>query len=128
MVDHGFTPEVAHAAVASVEAMGVLFYAMAFNREVKRKVRERQKNVCDCCGTEVCLLQVHHRRPESMGGSSTNIENAVGLCGEKDNGCHQEVDRETFEGREYPQVHTQERYFPQGNGLSGNIYPSKPRK
>jgi len=96
---------------------------MSFSKEVKREVARRQKNECDCCGETFSSLQVHHIRPESMGGSSTNIENAVGLCGERDNACHQEIDRETIvDGRPYPQVHTQEKYYPQGNGLEGVIY------
>lgn len=124
MVEQGFTPEVAHTAIASVEAMGMMFYAMAFTKQIKDEVRRRQKNRCDSCGEEEVPLPIHHREPESRGGSSTNIENAVGLCSE----CHPEIDAETFGGRGYPQTHTRGEYFPQGNGLSGNIYPSQPRK
>lgn len=124
MLEYGFTPESAHAVVASTEAMALMFVAMAFTRPVKEEVRRRQANKCDSCGEEQIPLPIHHRRPESRGGSSVNIENAVGL----DDDCHQEIDRETFDGRTYPQVHTKERYYPQGNGLAGNIYPSQPRK
>lgn len=87
--------------------------AMAFRKEVRYEVRRRQRNLCDSC-FEKSQLQTHHRIPESRGGSSRDIENAVGLCQD----CHRVIDEETFSGNVYPQVHTQSRYFPQGNGLN----------
>lgn len=107
----GSRPEIVQ--IAS-ETLGLLAIAMAFRKEVRFEVRKRQENVCDCCGEVYIPLQTHHRKPECEGGSSEKIENAVGLC----NTCHKAIDEETFKrGIRYPQVHTQDRYFPQGNGL-----------
>jgi len=94
--------------------VGAATLAMAFRKEVRFEVRRRQGNICDCCGEAYTPLQTHHRKPECEGGSSERIENAVGLC----NSCHKVIDDETFKrGIRYPQVHTRERYYPQGNGL-----------
>lgn len=122
MVEYGITPE--HATIVTTEAMAMMFYAMAFSRAVREEVRKRQGSRCDSCDEKETPLPVHHKVPRSLGGSSTNIENAVGLCSD----CHPVIDDETFGGREYPQVHTKEKYYPQGNGLSGDIYPTQPRK
>lgn len=102
----------------TMQMVGLSAVAMAFGRRVKEEVRQRQSNRCDCCGEEVCMLQIHHRIPRALQGSN-QIENAVGVCGERDaNQCHQELDREAFAGQVYPQVHTKEKYYPQGNGLA----------
>jgi predicted restriction endonuclease len=86
--------------------------AMAFSRRVRREVYERQHGNCDCCGEHRDRLQTHHRLPHREGGPD-EIENAVGLC----QTCHLELDRETFIHLIYPQVHTEDRYYPHGNGL-----------
>ena len=100
-------------------ALGLIAIAMAFRKDIRFEVRKRQKNICDCCGEKYVPLQTHHRQPESLGGASSKIENAVGLC----NTCHKEVDIETFTtGRQYPQVHTRDSYYPQGNGLENDNY------
>jgi len=110
MVEHGFTPE--HAQIVNEAGLALMLYGMAFRREIREQVRQRQKGICDCCG-EKDFLQTHHIKPESLGGTSRRIDNAAGLC----QSCHKEIDKETFAGRAYPQVHTDERYYPQGNGL-----------
>lgn len=107
MVEYGFTPE--HTEVIS-HAIGLMAIAMAFRKEIRFEVRKRQKGICDCCG-EFAPLQVHHRKPESLGGASSKIENAVGVCQE----CHRQLDIEAFAGIIYPQVHTKDGYYPQGN-------------
>ena len=111
MVEHGFHPE--HVQYIADATLGLMALAMAFRKDIRFEVRKRQGNVCDSCGQKVDKLQTHHRKPESLGGASSRIENAVGLCPD----CHQEVDRETFRGMQYPQVHTKDKYYPQGNGL-----------
>lgn len=111
MVEWGIQPEQAQ---ISMQALGLLSLAMAFRRQVKEEVRRRQDNICDSCGEQVDQLSVHHIKPESWGGSSGNIANGVGLC----RNCHDEVDRETFDGNPYPQVHDERNYYPQGNGLN----------
>lgn len=92
--------------------LAMLHFAMAFRKEIRYEVRRRQGGVCDSCGQQA-PLQTHHIKPESKNGSSTKIENAVGLCQD----CHKEIDQETFKGREYNQVHTKDKYYPQGNGI-----------
>lgn len=111
MIEHGFTPE--QVQYVSQATYGLLILGMAFSRAVRAEVRRRQGNRCDSCGEKQIPLPVHHIVPASHNGSSIDIENAAGLCDE----CHQEIDNETFGGRRYPQVHTRERYYPQGNGL-----------
>lgn len=96
----------------AIQAVGLLGIAMAFRKEVRFEVRRRQQGICDSCG-QPAPLQTHHIRPESLGGSSEKIENAVGLCQD----CHREIDEETFRGTRYPQVHTKDKYYPQGNGI-----------
>ncbi|MBV6514257.1 MAG: hypothetical protein FMNOHCHN_03847 [Ignavibacteriaceae bacterium] len=96
--------------IAYATALSAL--AMAFRKEIRFEVRKRQQGRCDCCG-EYAALQTHHRIPESLGGASSKIENAVGVC----QTCHKELDREAFSGTIYPQVHTEAGYFPQGNGI-----------
>lgn len=111
MIEHGYNPEVHKIAL---DALGLLALAMAFRKDIRHEVRRRQRNICDSCGEHYSPLQTHHRRPESLGGASSRIENAVGLCQD----CHKEIDQETFAtGRLYPQVHTQEGYYPQGNNI-----------
>lgn len=112
MIEHGISIE--HASRIGQEAFGLLVLAMAFRKQIRFEVRRRQENICDCCGEKYVPLQTHHIKPESMGGSSEKIENAVGLC----QACHKQIDLETFnQGLSYPQVHTKDRYYPQGNGL-----------
>lgn len=94
-----------------VVGMSMLVFAMGFCRPVKEEVRRRQNNTCDCCGKQEDPLSLHHIRPASLGGSSQNIANAVGLCRE----CHDTIDIETFNGQPYPQVHDDKNYYPQGN-------------
>lgn len=92
-------------------ALGLL--AMAFSLRIKNEVRQLQEGKCHCCGTVPCKLQIHHRYPQSQRqkhGLSheyiDSIENAVGLCGESDNSCHQQADVDALRlGIIYPQVH-----------------------
>lgn len=92
-----------------MQALGLLSVSMAFSPRIKREVRERQEGRCDACGIVPCgCLQIHHRQPQFLGGGD-GIDNAVGLCGEEDNGCHQDADRKAFGGQIYPQVHKRER-------------------
>lgn len=109
--EHGITLE--HVQHMSQAAFGLAVLAMAFRKDIRYEVRRRQGNICDCCGEKVDKLQTHHRRPESLGGASSRIENAVGVCQD----CHKVLDVEAFQGTLYPQVHTQKEYYPQGNGL-----------
>lgn len=94
----------------SITAFGLATLAMAFSPRIKREVRDLQEGKCHACGCVPCdCLQIHHRLPQALGGTD-GIDNAVGLCGEKDNGCHQEADRLAFEeGIIYPQVHSRNR-------------------
>lgn len=108
--EHGITLE--HAQHVSQAALGLAVLAMAFRKDIRFEVRKRQQGRCDCCG-EYAPLQVHHRKPESLGGASSKIENAVGVCQD----CHKVLDVEAFQGILYPQVHTPDNYYPQGNGL-----------
>lgn len=115
MVEWGIQPEYIQ---EGMQTLGLLSIGlgMAFRRSIREEVRQRQEGCCDACGEFVGNgnLQTHHRKPESWGGSSNRIENAVGLCGS----CHAEVDREIFEQNQmYPQVHDEKNYYPQGNGL-----------
>ena len=76
----------------------------------KEVVRNRQQGVCDCCGEFTRQLQVHHRMPRALKGTN-DLTNYVGVCPE----CHEELNREAFQGLIYPQVHWREGYYPQGN-------------
>lgn len=89
-----------------IQALGLAGLAMAFSPRIKREVRELQEGRCHACGCVPCdCLQIHHRVAQRDNGGN-GIDNAVGLCGEKDNGCHQRADREyTERGVIYPQVH-----------------------
>jgi 5-methylcytosine-specific restriction endonuclease McrA len=60
----------------------------AFGKKLKRQVRQEQGGACAECGQSPCNLQIHHIVPQSRGGSDRR-ENAVGLCGEKDEDCHE---------------------------------------
>lgn len=89
-----------------LQMLAMASLGMAFSGKIKKEVRERQGGKCHACGCIPCgCLQVHHRIPQFHGGGD-GIDNAVGLCGENDNGCHQKADQEVFErGVIYPQVH-----------------------
>lgn len=107
MIEYGYTPEIPQLAT---EAIGLVALAMAFRKSIRHEVRRRQEGMCDECGAHVGGgLQTHHRKPESLGGTSERIDNAVGLCG---NGCHQRADELAFRGIIYPQVHWDAGYFP----------------
>lgn len=112
MVEHGIHVESISFQEVMTYATALSALAMAFRKEIRFEVRKRQSGRCDCCG-EHAPLQVHHRKPESLGGASSKIENAVGVC----QSCHKELDVEAFRGNLYPQVHIQAGYFPQGNGV-----------
>ena len=58
----------------------------AFASEVKRRIRREQNSLCDLCNTRV-KLQVHHKIPQSRGGSDRR-DNGVGLCPK----CHKRWD------------------------------------
>lgn len=111
MVEWGLQPEQMQYAQ---EALGLAVLAMAFGKSVRLEGKRRQAGFCDCCGNYVGVqgLQAHHRHPESLGGSGS-IENLVGVCQD----CHTQLDEEAFAGEIYPQVHTKDKYYPQGNGL-----------
>lgn len=89
-----------------LQATAIATLGMAFSAKIKKEVRERQGGRCHNCGISPCgCLQVHHRVPQFWGGGD-GIDNAVGLCGENDNGCHQEADEKAMKsGIIYPQVH-----------------------
>lgn len=90
------------------EAIGLLALAMAFRKSIRHEVRRRQEGMCDSCGAHVGGgLQTHHRRPESLGGTSERIDNAIGLCPS----CHKKADELAFRGVLYPQKHTDAGYF-----------------
>lgn len=59
-----------------------------FPNQVREMVLRRADGRCERCGMHCDVLQLHHRRPRGMGGSTdpaTNTaSNAVGLCP----GCH----------------------------------------
>lgn len=106
MIEYGYSPELQQQ--VAIEAIGLMALAMAFRKKVRFEVRKRQEGMCDNCGAYIGGgLQVHHRRPESLGGSSEKIENAVGLCPS----CHREADELAFQGVLYPQRHTDAGYF-----------------
>jgi len=114
MVEWGIQPELLQ---QGLEALGLLSIGlgMAFRKNIRHEVKERQEGTCDCCGEFVGIqnLQTHHRVPESLGGASSRIQNAVGVCQD----CHRQLDEEAFRGVIYPQVHDDDKYYPQGNGL-----------
>lgn len=90
------------------EAIGLLALAMAFRKSIRHEVRARQEGMCDSCGARVGgQLQTHHIIPESLGGTSERIENAVGLC----ESCHKKADDLAFRGVLYPRKHTDAGYF-----------------
>jgi len=92
----------------SMQELGLLALGMAFRRAIKHEVRTRQEGRCDNCGAAVGTgLQTHHIKPESLGGSSERIENAVGLC----QNCHKTADDLAFKGVLYPQRHNQSGYM-----------------
>lgn len=90
----------------ALQISAVATLGMAFSAKLKKEVRERQEGRCHACGCTPCdCLQIHHRVPQFLGGSD-GIANAVGLCGENDNGCHQIADEKAMKsGIIYPQVH-----------------------
>lgn len=101
-----YSPEIVD---VGIQALGLASLAMAFSPRIKREVREAQEGRCHKCGCTPCgCLEVHHRVPQALGGGD-GIDNAVGLCGPEDNGCHQDADRKAFGGQIYPQVHKRER-------------------
>ena len=51
---------------------------VAFAKEIKERIRQEQNGRCDLCNIET-NLEIHHKIPESRGGSSRR-ENGVGLC------------------------------------------------
>jgi hypothetical protein len=51
----------------------------AFPKELKIQIRKEQDNICAKCERKVKKLQIHHKIPQSMGGSDER-SNAVGLC------------------------------------------------
>lgn len=59
---------------------------------VKETVRIEQDNICADCGVKVRKLEIHHRVPRCQGGTSERC-NLIGLCGEKNNDCHEKWDR-----------------------------------
>lgn len=80
----------------------------SFGGAIKKQVREQQNGDCADCGQHVRKLEIHHRVPESMGGSDT-IENAVGLCGPKNGDCHEYWDQKALtEGVIYPGIDIQD--------------------
>lgn len=92
----------------SIEAIGLVALGMAFRKAIRHEVRARQEGRCDNCGALVGGgLQTHHIKPESLGGTSERIENAVGLC----HNCHKVADNLAFKGVLYPQRHNDEGYL-----------------
>lgn len=92
-------------------ALGLVAVGMAFRKAIRHEVRARQEGRCDNCGALVGGgLQTHHRYPESLGGTSERIDNAVGLC----HSCHKKADDLAFKGVLYPQVHTANGYRQNG--------------
>lgn len=71
--------------LASFGLLAISFFA--FPLEIKKQVRKEQRNICAMCGRKVKKLQIHHRIPQSLGGSDTR-ENAIGLCSD----CHKIAD------------------------------------
>lgn len=75
-------------------ALGIAYFASrwAFSTALKKRVRWEQHGQCDCCPTVPRKLQIHHKIPQSMGGSDTR-DNAVGLCPD----CHEYFDKLALE-------------------------------
>ena len=87
---------------------------------VRKQVREEQNYACAYCGISGCTIEIHHMVPIAQGrelgwseGQIISRENAVGLCGEEGNDCHEKFDvlardriyfddMMNFEGRSYP--------------------------
>lgn len=106
MIEYGYSPEIQQQ--VAIEAIGLMALAMAFRKSIRHEVRRRQEGMCDSCGARVGNdLQTHHRKPESLGGTSERIDNAVGLCAS----CHKKADELAFRGILYPQKHTDAGYF-----------------
>jgi len=65
----------------------------SFSKEVKREVRREQHDCCAETGIESRKLEIHHKLPQTYGGSD-KITNAVGLLGERDRfDIHEKYDR-----------------------------------
>jgi hypothetical protein len=102
-------------------------YAVAFcgfGDKIKNKVKEEQGGRCAQCGSTK-HLQCHHKLPKALGGSD-DISNAVYLCGETSNDCHDEWDSLAFQQHIiYPGIPMSEATDAQRNP---NYKPKKKRK
>jgi len=78
-----------HVDIVDIYTIGLA--AMAFSKAIHKQVYKRQHGIC--AGCEECFpkLETHHVLPHVLGGPDT-IDNALGLCGIGDNGCHQKAD------------------------------------
>lgn len=72
----------------------------------KEKIRQEQDNCCADCGIKVRRLEIHHIIPKCQGGTNERV-NLIGLCGERDNDCHEKWDYLALHQMQYcdlPQV------------------------
>lgn len=62
---------------------------MRREREIKRAIRERDHDLCRCCGWREAE-SVHELKPKGMGGSQTAVsfKNSIAVCGDGVRGCH----------------------------------------
>ena len=55
---------------------------------IRKKVIERDNDICQCCGDKNCVLQVHHIKYNSLIMSGKDISHLITLCAN----CHHKVE------------------------------------